>query len=247
MMNGRGKSDSAIVAGKPTNKAGQPAAESVEPSAEAEGNASQQSTRRAQDRGSVSQALERIRQVARQRKRFTSLFHHISVELLRVAFFALKRDAAPGVDGLIWQDYEADLDRKIEDLHARVHRGAYRALPSRRHYIPKADGQQRPLAIAALEDKIVQKAACAVLNVIYEEDFLGFSYGFRPKRSQHDALDALITGTPSGAPPAFKSLCFGWRGARSLGFPTGWPNAQAVVQKRASCQLSDLLVLFRRT
>src|SRR6266550_4039847 len=196
MMNGRGKSDSAIVAGKPTNKAGQPAAESVEPSAEAEGNASQQSTRRAQDRESVSQALERIRQVARQRKkeRFTSLFHHISVELLRVAFFALKRDAAPGVDGLTWQDYEADLDRKIENLHVRVHRGAYRALPSRRHYIPKADGQQRPLAIAALEDKIVQKAAYAVLNAIYEEDFLGFSYGFRPKRSQHDALDALITG-----------------------------------------------------
>src|SRR5215475_3058112 len=123
MMNRRGKSDSAIVAGKPTNKAGQPAAESVEPRAEAEGNASQQSTRRAQDRESVSQALERIRQVARQRKkeRFTSLFHHISVELLRVAFFALKRDAAPGVDGLTWQDYEADLDRKIEDLHARVH------------------------------------------------------------------------------------------------------------------------------
>src|SRR5947208_6699222 len=171
MMNGRGKSDSAIVAGKPTNKAGQPAAEPVEPRAEAEGNASQQSTRRAQDRESVTQALERIRQ-----------------------FFALKRDAAPGVDGLTWQDYEADLDRKIEDLHARVDRGAYRALPSRRHYIPKADGQQRPLAIAALEDKIVQKAACAVLNAIYEEDFLGFSYGFRPKRSQHDALDALITG-----------------------------------------------------
>src|SRR5436190_2247654 len=196
MMNGRGKSDSAIVAGKPTNKAGQPAAESVEPSAEAEGNAGQQSTRRAQDRESVTQALERIRQVARQRKkeRFTSLFHHISVELLRVAFFALKRDAAPGVDGLTWQDYEADLDRKIENLHVRVHRGAYRALPSRRHYIPKADGQQRPLAIAALEDKIVQKAAYAVLNAIYEEDFLGFSYGFRPKRSQHDALDALITG-----------------------------------------------------
>src|SRR6266849_7305268 len=196
MMNGRGKSDSAIVAGKPTNKAGQPAAESVEPSAEAEGNECQQSTRRAQDRESVSQALERIWQVARQRRkeRFTSLFNHISVELLRVAFFALKRDAAPGVDGLTWQDYEADLDRKIEDLHARVHRGAYRALPSRRHYIPKADGQQRPLAIAALEDKIVQKAACAVLNAIYEEDFLGFSYGYRPKRSQHDALDALITG-----------------------------------------------------
>src|SRR5258708_9957687 len=187
MMNGRGKSDSAIVAGKPTNKAGQPAAESVEPSAEAKGHSSQQSTRRAQDRESVSQALERIRQVARQRKkeRFTSLFHHLSVELLRVAFLALKRDAAPGVDGLTWQDYEADLERKIEDLHARVHRGAYRALPSRRHYIPKADGQQRPLAIAALEDKIVQKAACAVLNAIYEEDFLGFSYGFSTRSEEH--------------------------------------------------------------
>ena len=196
MMHGRGKSDSAVVAGKPTNKAGQPAAEPVEPRAEAKGNANQHSTRRAQDRESVSQALERIRHVARQRKkeRFTSLFHHISVELLRLAFFDLKRDAAPGVDGLTWQDYEADLDRKIEDLHARVHRGAYRALPSRPHYIPKADGQQRPLAIAALEDKIVQKAACAMLNAIYEEDFLGFSYGFRPKRSQHDALDALIVG-----------------------------------------------------
>src|ERR1700746_583079 len=196
MMHGRGKSDSAIVAGKPTNKAGQLAAEPVERRAEAKGNASQQSTRRARDRESVSQALERIRQVARERKkeRFTSLFHHLSVELLRLAFFALKRDAAPGVDGLTWQDYEADLDRKIEDLHARVHRGAYRALPSRRQYIPKADGQQRPLAIAALEDKIIQKAVCAVLNVIYEEDFLGFSYGFRPKRNPHDALDALTFG-----------------------------------------------------
>ena len=117
MMHGRGKSDSAIVAGKPTNKAGQTAAEPVERRAEAKGNASQQSTRRAQDRESVSQALKRIRQVARQRKkeRFTSLFHHLSAELLRLAFFALKRDAAPGVDGLTWQDYEADLDRKIEE------------------------------------------------------------------------------------------------------------------------------------
>src|SRR5437899_6619077 len=138
MMNGHGKSDSAIVAGKPTNKAGQPAAESVEPSAEAEGNASQQSTRRAQDRESVSQALDRIRQVARQRKkeRFTSLLHHVNVDLLRLAFFALKRDAAPGVDGVTWQDYEADLERKLADLHDRVHRGAYRAQPSRRRYIP---------------------------------------------------------------------------------------------------------------
>src|SRR2546427_4681976 len=199
MMNGRGKSDSAIVAGKPTNKAGQLAAESVEPSAEAKGNASQQSTRRAQDRERVSQALERIRQVARQRKkeRFTSLFHHISVELLRVAFLALKRDAAPGVDGLTWQDYEADLDHNIEDLHARVQRGAYRAMPSRRHYLPKPDGRQRPIAIAALEDKIVQRATAAVLNTIYEEEFLGFSYGFRPMRSQHDALDALVVGIAS--------------------------------------------------
>src|SRR6202162_6365216 len=196
MMKGRGESDSAIVAGKPTNKAERSAAEPAEPRAEAKGNASQQSTRRAQDRVSVSQALERIRQAARERKkeRFTSLFHHLSIELLRLAFFALKREAAPGVDGLIWHDYEADLDRRIEDLHARVHRGAYRALPSRRRYIPKADGQQRPLAVAALEDKIVQKAVTAVLNAIYEEDFLGFSYGFRPKRSPHDALDALVVG-----------------------------------------------------
>src|SRR5580704_12485201 len=131
MMNGGGKSDSAIVAPKPTNKAGQPAAEPVERRAEAKGNASQQSTRRAQHRESVSQALERIRQAARQRKkeRFTSLFHHLSIDLLRLAFFALKREAAPGVDGLTWRAYEADLDRRIEDLHARVHRGAYRALP----------------------------------------------------------------------------------------------------------------------
>jgi RNA-directed DNA polymerase len=196
MMNGGGKSDSAIVAEKSTNKAGQPAAEPAEQRAEAEGNARQQSTCRAQNRESVSQALERIRQAARQRKkeRFTSLFNHLSIELLRQSFFALKREAAPGVDGLSWQDYEADLDRQIEDLHSRVHRGAYRALPSRRRYIPKPDGQQRPLAVAALEDKIVQRAACAVLNAIYEEDFLGFSYGFRPQRSQHDALDALMSG-----------------------------------------------------
>ena len=111
-----------------------------------------------------------------------------------MAFFALKRDAAPGVDGLTWRTYEADLDRNVTDLHERVHRGAYRALPSRRTYIPKVDGKQRPLAVAALEDKIVQRATVAVLNAIYEEDFLGFSYGFRPKRGQHDALDALAVG-----------------------------------------------------
>jgi group II intron reverse transcriptase/maturase len=199
MMHGRGKSDSAIVAVKPTNKAVQSAAEPVERRAEAEGNAGQQSTRRAQNRGSVSQALERIRQVARQRKkeRFTALLHHLNVDLLEMAFFELKRNAAPGVDGLAWKDYEAGLEQKLEDLHLRVQRGAYRALPSRRRYIPKPDGRQRPLAVAALEDKIVQRATLAVLNAIYEEDFLGFSYGFRPRRSQHDALDALVVGIAS--------------------------------------------------
>ena len=196
MMYECGKSASAIVAMKPTNKAGRPAAEPVERRAGTKGNADQHSTRRAQDRESVSTALDRIREAARLRKkeRFTALFHHINPSLLRFAFFALKRNAAPGVDGLTWRTYEADLDHKIEDLHRRVQRGAYRALPSRRRYIPKADGRQRPLAVAALEDKIVQRAALALLNAIYEEDFLGFSYGFRPKRGQHDALDALVVG-----------------------------------------------------
>jgi RNA-directed DNA polymerase len=196
MMHGRGKSDLAIVAVKPANKAEQSAAEPVEPRAGTEGNAGQQSTGRAQSRETVSQALERIRQAARQRKkeRFTALLHHVNVDLLRQAFFEIKKDAAPGVDGVTRQDYEAGLERKLEDLHARVQRGAYRALPSRRVYIPKPDGRQRPLAVAALEDKIVQRATAAVLNAIYEEDFLGFSYGFRPGRGTHDALDALVVG-----------------------------------------------------
>jgi len=199
MMHGREKSDSAIVAVKPTNKAVPTAAEPVEPRAGAKGNARQQSTHRTQGRERVAQALERVRQAARQRKkeRFTALLHHISIDCLRMAFFALKRDAASGVDGLTWPTYEADLDRNLTDLHERVHRGAYRALPSRRTYIPKADGKQRPLAVAALEDKIVQRATAAVLNAIYEEDFLGFSYGFRPKRGQHNALDALVVGITS--------------------------------------------------
>jgi group II intron reverse transcriptase/maturase len=171
----------------------------VERRAGTEGNAGQQSTRRAQDRESVSQALERVRQAAKQRRkeRFTALFHHINSAMLRTAFFALKRDAAAGVDGVTWQDYEADLDRRIEDLSDRVHRGAYRAQPSRRRYIPKPDGRQRPLAVAALEDKVVQRATTALLNAIYEEEFLGFSYGFRPGRGQHDALDALHVGIDS--------------------------------------------------
>jgi group II intron reverse transcriptase/maturase len=141
----------------------------------------------------VTQALDRVRQAARRRKKeqFTTLLHHINVDTLRTAYYALKRKAAPGVDGVTWQDYEADLERRLEDLHGRVHRGAYRPQPSRRTYIPKADGKQRPLAIAALEDKIVQGATVLVLNAIYEGDFCGFSYGFRPGRGPHDALDAL--------------------------------------------------------
>ena len=150
MMDGRGESDSAIVAVKPTNAAEQSAAELVEPRAEAEGNAGQHSTCQTQRWASVSQALERIRQAARQRKKekFTTLLHHLSTVHLEQAFLELKEDAAAGVDGLTWRDYEADLERNLEDLHARVHRGAYRALPSRRVYIPKPDGRQRPLAVA---------------------------------------------------------------------------------------------------
>src|ERR1700752_2316272 len=199
MMHGREKSDSAIVAVKPTNKEGRPGGEPVEPRAGAKGNARQQSMHRTQGRERVAQALERVRQAARQRKkeRFTALLHHISIDCLRMAFFALKRDAASGVDGLTWPTYEADLDRNLTDLHERVHRGAYRPLPSRRTYIPTADGKQRPLAVAPLEDKLVQRAPAAVLNAIYEEDFLGFSYGFRPGRGAHDAMDALIVGIES--------------------------------------------------
>jgi RNA-directed DNA polymerase len=209
MMHGHEKSDPAIVAVKPANKAEQPAAERtaaeptaaepVEPRAGTKGNAGQQSTCRTQGRVNVSQALERIRKVARERKkeRLTALFHHISIELLEEAFFELKEDAAPGADRLTWKDYEAKLERNLEDLHDRVHRGAYRALPSRRVYIPKPDGRQRPLAVVALEDKIVQRAVVALLNAIYEEDFLGVSYGFRPGRGTHDALDALCVGIHS--------------------------------------------------
>jgi RNA-directed DNA polymerase len=199
MMHGQEKSDPAIVAMKPLNKAGQPAAEEVEPRVGAEGNAEQTGARRAQNRESASHGLDRVGQTARLRKkeRFTALLHHIDVTALQEAFRALRRNAAAGVDGVTWQDYEAGLEARLVDLHGRVHRGAYRALPSRRVYIAKPDGKQRPLAIAALEDKIVQRAVLAVLNEIYEADFLGFSYGFRPERGQHDALDALAVGISS--------------------------------------------------
>jgi RNA-directed DNA polymerase len=187
------KSDFGIVAVKPTNKAGQPVAELVEPRPGTKGNAEQQRMHRTQSRARMSQSLDRVRKAARLRKkdRFTALFHHINVDTLRTAFYALRRKAAPGVDGMTWQDYEADLEPRLEGLHQRVHRGAYRPQPSRRTYIPKADGKRRPLAIAALEDKIVQGATVIVLNAIYEGDFCGFSYGFRPGRGPHDALDAL--------------------------------------------------------
>jgi group II intron reverse transcriptase/maturase len=193
------KSDTVVVAVKPTNNAERSAAELVEPRTGTKGNANQQSTRRAQDRESVSQALERVRLAARRGKKekFTSLLHHVDPEMLKTSFYALKRDAAPGVDGMTWDTYEQDLDHRIEDLHTRVQTGAYRAQPSRRSYIPKEDGTKRPLAVTALEDKIVQRAVAAVLNEIYEADFLGFSYGFRPGRGQHDALDALYVGISS--------------------------------------------------
>lgn len=191
-MHDQEKSDSAIVAVKSPNKTGSPVAEAVEPRAGTKGTADQQSTLRTQSRARVKQALGRVRQAARQRKKeqFTTLLHHINVDSLRTAFYALKRKAAPGVDGVTWQDYEAHLEPRLADLHGRVHRGAYRPQPSRRTYIPKVDGRQRPLAVAALEDKIVQGACAMVLNAIYEEDFLGFSYGFRP-----DA-DRMMRRTP---------------------------------------------------
>ena len=151
MMNGQEKSDFGVVAQKPANKGGEPSAERVEPRPETKGNVGQQRTHRAQDRARVTQALDRVRKAARLRKKeqFTALLHHINVDTLRTAFQALRRKAAPGVDGVTWQDYEADLEPRLRDLHDRVHRGAYRPQPSRRTYIPKADGRQRPLAIAA--------------------------------------------------------------------------------------------------
>jgi RNA-directed DNA polymerase len=196
MMHDREKSDPPIVATKPANNDGRPSAEPVERRGGAEGNARQPSTLRTPSRDGVTAGLERVRTAARLKKkeRFTALLHHVDVALLRSAYSWLNRDAAAGVDGMTWEEYGSDLDRRLADLHARVHRGSYRAQPSRRHYIPKPDGRQRPLGIAAVEDKIVQRAVGEVLNAIYEEDFLGFSYGFRPGRSQHDALDALAVG-----------------------------------------------------
>lgn len=170
--------------------------ESVEGRQLAKGNTVEQNAPRTQGRTRASSALDRVREVARKDRnaRFTALLHHVTVERLRAAFFQLKRKAAAGVDGVTWEQYAEDLENNLQDLHARVHRGAYRPKPSRRVYIPKADGQQRPLGIAALEDKLLQRAVVEVLNAIYETDFLGFSYGFRPGRNQQQALDALVVG-----------------------------------------------------
>jgi RNA-directed DNA polymerase len=196
MTNGAEGSDPAIVAMKPANKSSSGDAERAERRAGTEGTPEQQSTCRTQSRESVTQALDRIRQAARSGKgeKFTSLFHHISPEMLMTAYYALSRKAAAGVDGMTWAEYGQNLEVRLLDLHDRVQRGGYVSQPSRRTYIPKADGRQRPLAVAALEDKIVQGSLVMVLNAVYEEHFLGFSYGFRPGRGPHDALDALAAG-----------------------------------------------------
>jgi RNA-directed DNA polymerase len=197
MTNGLGKSDSPVVPEKSPNKAGPPAAEGMEGRGLAKGNLPQQNASRTPSRKDASSALERVRQAAGKDKklRFTALLHHIyNLETLRKAYFRLKKEAAPGVDGETWRHYGETLEENLQDLSERLKRGAYRAKPVRRVYIPKADGRQRPLGVTALEDKIAQRAMVEVLNAIYETDFLGFSYGFRPKRSQHQALDALYTG-----------------------------------------------------
>jgi len=196
-MDGSGKSDRSVVPGKLPNKVGSLAtAEAAEGRDLAKGNSGRTAVFRTQGREGTGSGLDRVREVARRDKkvRFTALLHHVNIERLRQAYFRLKRDAAPGVDGVTWRQYGEQLEDNLRDLHDRLHRGTYRATPSRRTYIPKADGRQRPLGIAALEDKVVQRAVVEVLNAIYEEDFLGFSYGFRPGRSQHQALDALAVG-----------------------------------------------------
>jgi group II intron reverse transcriptase/maturase len=195
-MDDREKSDGPVVPKKPSNNAQGGAAEAVEGSGPAKGNTAGK-TRPGPSAGhGALSALGRVRRVAATDKaaRFTALLHHVDVDRLRMAYFALSPKAAPGVDEVRWADYGADLERNLRELHARVHRGAYRAKPSRRVYIPKPDGRQRPLGVAALEDKILQRALVEVLNAVYETDFLGFSYGFRPGRGPHHALDALAAG-----------------------------------------------------
>src|SRR3954454_1302278 len=192
-MHGPEKSDPPVVAGKSANKAAPAATEPMERRGGIEGKAGLQSTVRTRSRAAVSHAQGRLRQAV-ARDKLTVLLHHVSLDALRWAFLEQRRDAAPGVDRLTWEEYAVDLETRLADLHDRLHRGAYRALPSRRRYIPKPDGGRRPLGIAALEDKIVQTAVVAILTPVFEAEFLGFSYGFRPGRGQPIALDALAAG-----------------------------------------------------
>ena len=198
-MHAQEKSDCAVIPVNQPNKREKSLAEVGEERARTKENVIQSNTSPTQSGERVSQGLSGVRQAAKERRqeRFTALLHHLSAGLLRDSFYALKRQAAPGVDGVTWKEYETGLEDRIADLHSRVHRGAYQAQPSRRVYIPKTDGRQRPLGIAALEDKIVQQAVVTILNQIYEVDFKGFSYGFRPGRNPHQALDALTVGIQS--------------------------------------------------
>ena len=195
-MHAGGESDDPIVPKNQTNKAGTAAAESGEGRGSAKGNARQAATHRTQGRKRVSIGLAGVRQAARRNKemRFTTLLHHVDIERLRESYEALNPRATPGIDSVTWSAYGDGLEDRLTDLKDRIHRGTYRAKPSLRAWIPKADGRQRPLGIASLEDKIVQQAIRTVLEQVYEEDFLGFSYGFRPGRSQHNALDAMWVG-----------------------------------------------------
>jgi RNA-directed DNA polymerase len=195
-MNDLQESDCAIVPMKRPNKEAKASAEVAEGRARTKENAAEPNTHPTQSGERVSQGLGGVRQAAQARKqeKFTALLHHLTVELLRDSFYALKRKASAGVDGVRWGEYENGVEERLKDLHGRVHRGAYRAQPSRRVYIPKGNGGQRPLGIACVEDKIVQQAVVTILNQIYEVDFRGFSYGFRPGRSPHQALDALSVG-----------------------------------------------------
>jgi len=195
-VNGEGESHSGIVPTKRSNAGRGGPKEIVEGRPLTKENAEEPNPYRTPSRESGPSGLDRVRQAAKgePKMRFTALLHHVDIELLRSSYYNLKRGAAAGVDGVTWQEYGDGLEERLADLHGRIHRGAYHAKPSRRVWIPKADGRQRPLGIAALEDKIAQAAVVQVLNQIWEEDFVGFSYGFRPGRSQHDALDALYVG-----------------------------------------------------
>jgi len=195
-MHGGGESYGGVVPAKQPNKSGRPPAEAVEGRPLTKENMDQQNLGRTQSRENGQNELDRVREAARRegKLRFTALLHHVTVDLLRDSYHSLKKQAAPGVDGVTWEEYGQTLEARLSDLHGRIHRGAYRAKPSRRVWIPKSDGRQRPLGIAALEDKVVQHAVGTVLNQIWEEDFRDFSYGFRPGRSQHNALDALWVG-----------------------------------------------------